>query len=130
MKTIKIVIERSKDAFWGYAENVDGVNGVGNTVAEVKASVLEGVEIVKTFGKQTPAILKGDYVVEYHYDLESFLSYYKGIFNNAALERITGINQKQLHHYATGLKKPRQAQRQKIENGLHSLAKELLTVHL
>jgi hypothetical protein len=33
-------------------------------------------------------------------------NYYKRIFTNVALERITGINQKQLQHYATGLKKP------------------------
>lgn len=29
MRVIKIVIERSKDAFWAYAENVEGINGVG-----------------------------------------------------------------------------------------------------
>ena len=61
MKLIKIIIERSKDAFWGYAENVEGVSGVGNTVAEVKESVLKSIEIVKSFEKQTPAILKGEY---------------------------------------------------------------------
>ena len=130
MKLIKIIIERSKDAFWGYAENVEGVSGVGNTVAEVKESVLKSIEIVKSFEKQTPAILKGEYAINYYYDVESFLNFYKKIFNNAALERITGINQKQLHHYATGIKKPRPAQKQKIETGLHNLANELLAIHL
>lgn len=32
----------------------------------------------------------------------SLLNYYKGIIINAALERMTGNNQKQLQHYATG----------------------------
>ncbi len=30
MKTIKVIIERSKDAFWAYSENTM-VNGVGDT---------------------------------------------------------------------------------------------------
>jgi len=32
------------------------------------------------------------------------LNYYKGIFTLSALERLTGINQKQLQHYASGLR--------------------------
>ncbi|MCF8370560.1 MAG: hypothetical protein K9H64_02985 [Bacteroidales bacterium] len=36
-----------------------------------------------------------------------------GILSNSALERLTGINQKQMQHYASGLRKPREAQRQK-----------------
>jgi len=52
------------------------------------------------------------------------------VFTKPALERLTGINQKQLHHYATGLKKPRPAQRKKIESALHKLGKELLTIQL
>ena len=125
-KTIKIIIERSSDAFWAYAENFEGVNGVGDTVAQVKQSVLEGIELQKGLGN----IPNKDYVVTYKFDTESLLSYYKGIFTNAALERITGINQMQISHYATGLKKPRPAQVKKIETALHDLGKELLAVEL
>ena len=55
---------------------------------------------------------------------------YKGILGNPAFEKITGINQKLIHHYATGLKKPREAQRKKIEEGLHALGRELLSIEL
>jgi hypothetical protein len=58
------------------------------------------------------------------------LNYYKGIFTNASLERITGIKQKQIQHYATGLKKPRTAQKIKIQNSLHELAGELMAIEL
>ena len=67
---------------------------------------------------------------EYKYDIESFFDYFSKIFNMPALERLTGINQKQLHHYASGIKKPRRAQKIKIENALHSLGKELISVDL
>lgn len=62
----------------------------------------------------------------YRFDTQSFLNYYNKVFTNVALERITGINQKLLHHYATGLKKPREPQRKKIEIALHKLGSELL----
>lgn len=126
MKTIKIIIERSKDAFWAYSENTQGVNGVGDTVEDVKRSVLEGIEIQKELGN----LKDEEYKVIYKYDAESLLNYYKGIFTNAAFEKLTGINQKQIQHYATGLKKPRPAQAKKIETALHKLGSELMTVEL
>jgi len=62
--------------------------------------------------------------------LESLFTYYKGVFTKSALERITGINQRQLQHYSSGLKKPRLAQKQKIETALHKLGNELIAVEL
>ena len=43
---------------------------------------------------------------------------------------MTGIHQKQFQHYASGLKKPRTAQIKKIENAMHNLGKELMSVEL
>ena len=126
MKTVKIVIEKSKDAYWAYAENIEGVTGVGGTVLEAKKSALEGLEMQKELGN----IPDKNYNIAFRFDTESLLNYYKGIFTNAALERITGINQLQISHYATGLKKPRPAQAKKIENALHSLGRELMAVEL
>ena len=39
MKQIKIIIERSKNSFAAYAENVEGIYGAGDTVAEAKQSI-------------------------------------------------------------------------------------------
>ena len=85
MKVVKVIIEKTKDMYSSYAENVAGIYGGGD---------------------------------------------YKGIFTNSALERITGINQKQFQHYASGLKKPRAAQAKKIESALHKLGSELLALEL
>ncbi|GGC40839.1 hypothetical protein GCM10011386_36080 [Parapedobacter defluvii] len=132
MKTLKIIIERSADMFSAYAENVPGIYGGGDTVEDAKQSILESVALLKEYNTSDdiPALLKGDYNIVYHFDAESFLNYYKGIFTNAALEKITGINQRQLQHYSSGLKKPRQPQLKKIEDGLHRLAAELQSVEL
>ncbi|MCL2328402.1 MAG: type II toxin-antitoxin system HicB family antitoxin [Bacteroidetes bacterium] len=132
MEKIIIIIGASSDHFGAYAENCDGIFGGGNTVAEAKENALEGLRLFveSRDKKDLPAILQGEYEIEYKYDVQSFLNYYNRIFTNVALERITGVNQKLLHHYATGLKKPRERQRKRIETALHSFGKELLTVNL
>ncbi|MDQ6763177.1 MAG: type II toxin-antitoxin system HicB family antitoxin [Bacteroidota bacterium] len=132
MKKIKIIIERSKDHYNAYAENVKGVYGAGDTVAEAKQSILDSIKLLKKYNedKNIPKILKGDYELVFKFDTESLLNYYNGIFSKAALERITGINQKQIQHYSTGLKRPRPTQVKRIETALHKLGAELLAVEL
>ena len=131
MKAIKIIIEKNEDGFWAYAENEKGITGGGKTVQECKQDILDCIETMKTFDTlNRPTFLKKAYSFVYKFDTVSLLSYYKGIFTNAALERITGINQLQISHYATGLKKPRPAQAKKIETALHKLGSELMAVEL
>jgi predicted RNase H-like HicB family nuclease len=132
METIKIIIEKSADYYDAYAENCEGVYGAGETAEAAKADVLKGLELFinSRDKKDLPQILQGEYDVTFQYDTQSFLNYYNKIFTNVALERITGINQKLLHHYSTGLKRPRETQRKKIESALHCLGEELLAVKL
>ena len=131
MKKINIVVERSNNLFSTYAANVEGVYGAGESVAEAKDSIVKSIELLRKYNKRnTPPILKGQHTLVYRFDVESFLNYYKGIFTNAALERLTGINQKQFQHYAAGLKKPREAQIRKIETALHKLGGELVAIKL
>jgi hypothetical protein len=88
MKQIKIIIEASKDAFGAYAESDKyPVTGMGNTAQEAKASVLQSIELNKQLGN----IPNTAYEVVFKFDVQSILTYYKGIFTNAALEKITPI---------------------------------------
>jgi len=132
MATIKIIIEKSSDFYNAYAENCHGIYGAGDTVEKAKANLIEGLELLKVTHPENewPDILKGDYDIEYQFDAQSFLTYYASVFSKPALEKLTGINQKQLHHYAAGLRKPREAQRKKIETALHKLGSELIAVRL
>lgn len=77
-----------------------------------------------------PEIFNSKYKLVYKWDVESLLDYYKGLFTKAALERLTGINQTQLGHYAAGRSKPRKLQVKKIENALHELGEELCDIAL
>ncbi len=132
MKQIKVVIERSVDMFSSYAENVEGIYGGGGTVQEAKDSIVAAINLYKKHNTtgNIPEILKGEYELVFKLDVQSFMDYYKGVFTPAALERIAGINQKQIQHYSSGYRKPRPAQRKKIEDALHKLGRELLAVEL
>ena len=132
MEKLIINIGMSSDHCGAFAENCQGIFGAGNTVSEAKENVLEGLKLlIESQPKENlPDILKGEYGIIYKFDTQSFLKYYENIFSKSALEKITGINQKQLHHYAMGKSKPRPAQKIKIQNALHDLANELLQVEL
>ncbi len=130
MKKLKVIIERGKDDYGAWIENVSGVYGAGSTVEEAKKSVEDGLKLFIKHNKELPSVLKGQYELVYKFDAQSLFQFYKGIFTKAAIERITGINQRQLQHYSSGLKKPRPNQAKKIETSLHKLGAELLSVEL
>jgi len=50
MKTVIIKVERTKDGFTAYAENVEGLYAGGNSLLEIKTSILNSIKVVK--GKQ------------------------------------------------------------------------------
>jgi predicted RNase H-like HicB family nuclease len=132
MKQLKIIIEQASDGTYSAYSEEAAIYGMGDTVEAAKKEALEGMRlyIENNDPKKIPAILNGKYEIVYQMDIRSLLQYYRGIFSNAAFERITGINQKQMQHYATGYRHPRPEMRKKIETALHLLGNELLSVKL
>lgn len=130
MGKLVVKIEKGTELFGAWAENVAGIYGDGETVQETKDSILNGIRAYKKYNGIIPEELQGDIEIEWVYDIPSLLQYYSGIFSKPALEKLTGINQKQFFHYSSGLVKPRPAQRKKISDALHKLGEELLTVNL
>lgn len=87
------------------------------------------VECARADGDPFPEILAApDLSLSYKFDIQSLLSHYQNIFSFAALQYITGVNQRQLWHYAAGRSKPRPKQAEKIVNALNRLGKELVSL--
>lgn len=132
MKKVTAFIETGDDGTFNVYVNGDlpfGLIGEGKTVEEAVEDFKETYnEMKELYEEETGKSI--DYGFEFKYDLESFFNRYSKVFSMPSLEKLTGINQKQLHHYAGGYRKPRKAQKQKIENALHSLGKELQAVRL
>ena len=134
MQELKATIESLEHNYSAFIEELDGVVATGSTVEEVKAHLIDAlddfVEFCNENGCEIPDVLKGEYRISFTMDVKSLLSMYEGIFTKAGLERLTGINQKQLWHYANGKTVPRRAQVLKIENALHRLGNELISLRL
>jgi predicted RNase H-like HicB family nuclease len=47
MKTIRIIIEKNEDGYWGYAENESGITGGGETVQACKQDILDCIDTFK-----------------------------------------------------------------------------------
>ena len=126
------MIARDDAGYGAWIENCPGVYGEGNTVQEVKKELLEGLDFFIEYNKKEnlPEILRGEYDIRYCFDIPSFLEYYSGVFTKAALERITGINQKQIGHYVSGYRNPSKKTIEKIDNALHRFSDDLSRVCL
>ena len=130
MAILTITIERGTDHYGAWAEEIPGIYAAGDTVKDVKDDILRAIEIYKKNNIFIPNELSDDIEIQWNFDTSSFLGYINGTFTKAALERMTGINQKQLGHYASGLKKPRRKQVEKIENALRRFVNDMSQVHL
>lgn len=127
MEKIIMTICASENSFGAYSENYEGIWAAGDTVEECKEDVAKAIELIKENlpEEQWPDAIKGEYEIEWRYDTESFMYYYGSLMSLSGMERITGINQKQLWAYMHGRRKPRQAQRERIIKAMHNFAKEL-----
>ena len=125
-------IGRTENNYAACVEGLDGFVCTADTFEELKTEVVLGIKFhldgLREDGDPVPVAFESDYSLVYKWEVESLMDYYKGIFTKAALERITGINQTQLGHYAAGRSKPRKQQILKIEKALHQLGEELCTI--
>ncbi|MBO5455467.1 MAG: CopG family transcriptional regulator [Muribaculaceae bacterium] len=73
-------------------------------------------------------LVSGDYEVAYELDTAALLRDAETYTTMAAISRASGINQKQLSHYANGIKQPRPLQRERIIAGLHTIGSQILAL--
>ena len=132
MEKIIIVIEKSIDHFGAYSENCDGIYAAGSSIDDVKADTLDAIRLLKENlpAERWPEPLKAEYEIEWKLDVPSFLEYYSHFMSLSGMEKMTGINQKQLSNYLNHRSKPRKRQTERIKNGIHRFAEELLSITL
>ncbi|MDR0988218.1 MAG: hypothetical protein LBM06_01980 [Prevotellaceae bacterium] len=130
MEKVVISVSRTEKGYSASCELLPGwvvaVTGDFDELAEeIQESVDFYVDCAKKDGEEYPSVFDGAYSFEYKFDVRSLLYFYQDVFSFASLQHLTGINQKQLSHYAAGRSKPRKEQALKIVAGLHRLAGEL-----
>ena len=128
-KTVEVIVEYAGKNLSAYIEGVPIIT-VGNNIQEVERNMKEAVELYLEDNPNPCELLAGEFELKFRIDTATFINYYSGIFTKAALSRITGINERQLWHYAAGVHKPRRKQAEKIQLGIQNLTKELEAISL
>jgi ADP-heptose:LPS heptosyltransferase len=93
-----------------------GLLGLGKTIEEAKQDFMDGYEDMKAHYEEVGEVFP-ELEFEFVYDIQSFLKY--SPFPLTWLSEATGINKKQLSHYATEHRNPRRATLTKIQNAVN-----------
>ena len=131
---LKAIIEKGKDGFYSiYTPDIAGLFGTGETETEAKENLNESIEMALEHVEETGewgdySLLKGNYTIEYAYDLSGFFKTYD-FFDVTALANRIGVNASLMRRYKTGMKKASFAQKAKISKGIYSIAEQLSAVN-
>lgn len=134
-KRINTIIERSSDGGYGiYCPDLEGISLFGHGVTEEEAkedlqnNLLLLLEHYEENNQPIPDVLNSKHVLfDYKYDFSGFFKTYP-IFNVSELASMVGVNASLMRRYKRGLAFASPKQREKIEAGIHSLAKQLSRV--
>ena len=134
MEKITVEVSYTGNNYSAHIPILPGCVTTGNSLVEIRKHIEEivpfHVEGMREDNDDYPSAFDGEYEFIYKLSTEALINEFSGIFTKAALSRVTGINERQLWHYASGIRHPRHLQRRRIVDGLHKLGKELLSVDL
>ncbi len=122
------------DNYGACCDLVPGCVATHKTLEGVKQAFEEALQIhlqaMREDGDEIPEALQGDYQLCFNLNTRALLHSTEGIITRAALAKFTGINERQLGHYAAGRSNPRPAQQDKIVQGIHNICQALSSIAL
>lgn len=133
MKTVDITINVGKDGFFAaYCAENPAIFGGGESPEAAIEDLKTTLSYIAADGKDKaqfyPEWLDEDYEFNVRWDVETMLRYYSGIITPTALSKLSGIHPKQLWSYMHGRTRPRKAQVIRIEQAIHQLGRQLISI--
>lgn len=136
MEKIKVSISWSGNNYCANAQG-DYLNGIIAATHKTLEGVKQEFQTALQFhiegcledGDELPEWLaENNYELEYITEVSALLHSLDRILTRSAIARVSGINERQIGHYASGHRTPRSRQREKIINGIHKISKDLAMV--
>ena len=137
MEKIKVLVGWSNKNYSATTEDYDRLNGIiiatGTTFEklqkEFESALQFHIEGCLADGDSFQEwLLSGDYKIEYELATSALLHRLDGILTRSAIARVSGINERQIGHYALGIRNPRPEKRKQIIDGIHQISRELASV--
>jgi hypothetical protein len=136
MEKVNVLISWSGNNYCATSVGAD-INGVvivtNKTLQGVKDDFRESLDfhvegMLKDGDKINEWLKNKDFEIIYTFDISALLHSLDGVLTRSAISRVTGINERQLGHYASGHRRPRPNQQNKIIEGIHKIGRELMVV--
>lgn len=134
-KRLHVDVSWTEDNFCGsWLDGHDGVVLVtAKTFPKFKDDMAESIRLhiegCVADGDTFPEyLISGDYEIEYSLDAAALIRNAETFTTMSAISRVSGINRKQLSHYANGLKHPRPLQMERIKAALAVIGTQLLAL--
>ena len=133
MSKAVVLIEKDENGFGAFIDGIRStIIGEGASAEEAKADLLNSyAEVLASYsenGEEIPEELR-DLEFEYKYDISAMFNRFD-FLNASKFAKHIGISPSLMRHYKCGGTYISTEQAKKIENGLHSIARELLQVVL
>ena len=131
MGKIRILVDYT-DNFSACPENdkiacVTTANSYESLKINMDESLHFHIEGMKEDGETIPEEFSGEWEYEWVLSTRALLHATEHLVSKSAIAKVTGINQQQLTHYASGFRKPKPAMADRIREGVHSIALTLLS---
>ena len=134
-KEIKVSVSRTEDNYCcGWNDGRGGAVFVtAATLDQLKKDFAESlqfhIEGCEIDGDEIADYLRsGDYTITYDLDAAALIRSAESYTTMSAISRASGINQKQLSHYATGVKRARPRQIARIKDALRIIGEAILAL--
>ena len=118
-KKIRIVVEKTDTGFSGYCKEYP-VYTTGQTFTELLSHAVEAMNL---FLSERGVFVTSENI-EFEIDIPQFFQYYR-VINSKFLARRIGMNETLLSQYVRGIKKPSEAQTNRILAGIREIGQEL-----
>lgn len=132
----KVKINVDWDENYGAAPADENIACVvtGKTFEEMKRNMEDAlrrhIEWMQEEGDELPAALAGEYELEYELTGRALIHCAEALVSRSALSKASGINERQLGHYSTGVSIPRPRQIERMRAGLRTIVAQLSALSL
>jgi len=132
-RIVQVYVEKAEDGtYWGTTENVIGVvSAFGDSLSELKKELQsvfkEHLEVARELDEDWISNFENGVEFEYKMDLESFFDLIPEV-KIGSIAKKANINASLLRQYKTGKANASEHQTKKIEQAVHELGKELLSI--
>jgi len=137
MEIIRVLVGWSNKNYSATTDDYNRLNGIVIATGakfeglqkEFESALKFHIEGCLADGDSLPEwLLSGNYKIEYELATSALLHRLDGILTRSAIARVSGINERQLGHYALGIRHPRAEKRKQIIDGIHQISRELALV--